>query len=29
MAIESYQTKYRDKIRKDPDNNFDTVIDIS
>ena len=29
MAIESYQTKYREKIRKDPDNNFDSVIDIS
>ena len=29
MAIEGYQTKYREKIRKDPDNNFDSVIDIS
>jgi hypothetical protein len=29
MAIESYQTKYQEKIRKDPDNNFNSVIDIS
>lgn len=29
MAIESYQTKYQDKIRRDPDNNFDEIIDIS
>jgi hypothetical protein len=29
MAIDSYQYKYQEKIRKDPDNNFDDVIDIS
>jgi hypothetical protein len=29
MDIESYQTKYQDKIRRDPDNNFDEIIDIS
>jgi hypothetical protein len=29
MAIESHQVKYNEKIRKDPDNNFDSVIDIS
>ena len=29
MAIESYQTKYQDKIRRDSDNNFDEIIDIS
>jgi hypothetical protein len=29
MAIESYQSKYQDRIRKDPDNNFDEIIDIS
>ena len=29
MAIESYQTKYSEKIRKDSDTNFDDVIDIS
>lgn len=29
MAIESHQTKYQEKIRKSPDNNFDSVIDIS
>ena len=29
MAIESHQTKYQEKIRKDTDNNFDNVIDIS
>ena len=29
MAIESHQAKYQEKIRKDPDNNFDNVIDIS
>jgi hypothetical protein len=29
MALESYQTMYNEKMRKDPDNNFDDVIDIS
>jgi len=29
MAIESHQTKYQEKIRSSPDNNFDSVIDIS
>ena len=29
MAIESHQAKYQEKIRKDPDNNFNSVIDIS
>jgi len=29
MAIESHQTKYQEKIRSGPDNNFDSVIDIS
>ena len=29
MAIESHQAKYQEKIRKDSDNNFDSVIDIS
>ena len=29
MAIESYQTKYQEKIRNNPDTNFDSVIDIS
>ena len=29
MAIESYQTKYQEKIRNNPDTNFDDVIDIS
>jgi predicted component of type VI protein secretion system len=29
MAIESHQTKYQEKIRKDPDNEFNNVIDIS
>jgi len=29
MAIESHQSKYQEKIRKDTDNNFDSVIDIS
>lgn len=29
MAIESHQAKYQEKIRKDTDNNFDDVIDIS
>jgi hypothetical protein len=29
MAIESYQSKYQDRIRKNPDNNFDEIIDIS
>jgi hypothetical protein len=29
MAIESHQAKYQEKLRKDPDNNFDDVIDIS
>ena len=29
MAIESHQTKYQEKIRKDSDTNFDDVIDIS
>jgi len=29
MAIESHQNKYQDRIRKNPDNNFDEIIDIS
>jgi hypothetical protein len=29
MAIESYQSKYQEKIRTNPDTNFDSVIDIS
>ena len=29
MAIESHQAKYQEKIRSNPDNNFDGVIDIS
>jgi hypothetical protein len=29
MAIESHQSKYQEKIRGNPDNNFDSVIDIS
>ena len=29
MAIESHQIKYQEKIRQDPKNNFDDVIDIS
>ena len=29
MAIESHQNKYQEKIRSNPDNNFDGVIDIS
>ena len=29
MAIESHQAKYQEKIRGNPDNNFDSVIDIS
>jgi flagellar biosynthesis regulator FlaF len=29
MAVESHQTKYQEKIRRDSDNNFDSVIDIS
>ena len=29
MAIESHQTKYQEKIRGNPNNDFDSVIDIS
>jgi hypothetical protein len=29
MAIESYQIKYQDRIRRNPDTNFDEIIDIS
>jgi hypothetical protein len=29
MAIESYQTKYQEKLRKKPGTEFDDVIDIS
>jgi hypothetical protein len=29
MAIESHQIKYQEKIRGNPDNNFDDAIDIS
>ena len=29
MAIESHQAKYQEKIRNNPDNKFDDVIDIS
>lgn len=29
MAIESYQSKYQEKLRKSPGTEFDDVIDIS
>jgi len=29
MAIESFQSKYNDKIRRDDKNNFDEIINIS
>jgi hypothetical protein len=29
MAIETYQNKYHEKIRKNPDSTFDNIIDIS
>jgi hypothetical protein len=29
MALESHQNKYQEKIRSNPDTNFDSVIDIS
>jgi hypothetical protein len=29
MVLHSYQAKYQEKLRKDTDNNFDDVIDIS
>jgi hypothetical protein len=29
MAIQSYQNKYQEKIRRNIDDNFDGVIDIS
>ncbi len=29
MAIESYQTKYQEKTRKDTGKNFDDIIDVS
>ena len=29
MAIESFQTKYQDKIRRDDNHNFDEIINIS
>jgi hypothetical protein len=29
MAIESHQVKYQEKIRGNPDNNFNDIIDIS
>ena len=29
MAIESYQNKYQERLRKGPDTAFDDVIDIS
>ena len=29
MAIESHQIKYQEKLRGNPDTNFDGVIDIS
>ena len=29
MAVESFQTKYQDKIRQDDNNNFDEIINIS
>ena len=29
MAIESHQTKYQEKIRKNTDDEFDNVIDIT
>jgi hypothetical protein len=29
MVIESYQIKYQDRIRRNPDTNFDEIIDIS
>ena len=28
-SIESFQTKYQDKIRRDDNNNFDEIINIS
>ena len=29
MAVESYQTKYQEKIRKSPGTEFNDIIDIS
>ena len=29
MAIESYQNKYQEKLRKKPDDGFNDIIDIS
>jgi N-acetyl-anhydromuramyl-L-alanine amidase AmpD len=29
MAIESFQTKYQDRIRRDDNNNFNEIINIS
>lgn len=29
MAIESHQSKYQERLRRNPDSNFDDVIDIS
>lgn len=29
MALENYQNKYQERIRKDSNNNFDDIIDIS
>lgn len=29
LALDTYQNKYRDKLRKDGDTPFDNVIDIS
>jgi flagellar biosynthesis regulator FlaF len=29
MAIETYQNKYQEKIKKGPSSNFDEIIDIS
>ena len=29
MAIESFQSKYQDKIRRDDNNHFDEIINIS
>jgi 20S proteasome alpha/beta subunit len=29
MAIETYQNKYQEKIKKGPNSNFDEIIDIS
>jgi flagellar biosynthesis regulator FlaF len=29
MAIESYQSKYQEKIRQGTDKNFDDIIDVS